>query len=101
MSPHVGDYGTQFNMTVYKHDGSILDISTATTRQMIFIDPSGNRTTTTGCLTTDGKDGKMYTTAASGLLITAGSWNLQGHVVYNNGEWSTDVQGFVVEANDY
>ena len=98
-SPHVGDYGTQFNMTVYKHDGSILDISTASQRQIIFIDPSGSRTITTGCLVTDGTDGKMYTTSASGLLVTAGDWHLQGYVVYANGAWSTDVQGFVVDTN--
>jgi len=98
-SPHVGDYGTVFNLTIYRHDNIVLDLSGALVRQIIFYKPDTSTVITTGSLTNDGTDGKMYYTSPSGLLDTAGEWGIQGRVEYPTAAWSTEVQGFVVEEN--
>ena len=97
--PHVDDYGTPFTLTIYDYKGSVLDLSNSLTRQIIFIKPDNSTVTTTGSFVTDGTDGKIRYTSASGLLDTAGDWGIQGKIVFANGSWSTDVQGFVVLPN--
>ena len=99
-SPHVDDFGTPFTLTIYKYDNTILDLTNSLTRQIIFIKPDTSRVTTTGSFVTDGSDGKITYTSASGLLDTAGDWKIQGRIVFANGTWSTEVQGFVVEDNE-
>jgi len=99
-SPHVDDYGTPFTLTIYDYSNTVLDLSNSLTRQIIFIDPDNSKTITTGSFVTDGTDGKITYTAASGLLNAAGDWGIQGKIVFANGSWSTEVQGFKVLANE-
>ena len=98
-SPHVDDYGTPFTLTIYDYSNAVLDLSNSLTRQIIFIKPDTSQIVTTGSFVTDGTDGKIRYTSASGLLDTAGEWGIQGRIVFANGSWSTEVQGFVVSAN--
>ena len=55
---HVNDVGTQFLVTVT--DGSsAVDISSATTKELIIKKPSGTKLTKATAFSTDGTDGKM------------------------------------------
>lgn len=95
---HVNDIGTVFRGTV--QDGtSVVDISGATTIQILF-KPSGAATRTkTAVLTGDGTDGQMQYTTVDGDLNVDGVWEWQGQVVLPAGTWRTDVKTFVVHRN--
>ncbi len=76
----VGDIGTAFRTTI-KEDGEAVDISAATSMEIVFQPPSGISTRKTAVFFTDGSDGVMqYVTVADDLNI-GGIWRLQGFVV--------------------
>lgn len=95
---HYNDIGTIFRGTI--QDGSsVVDISGATTIQMLFNPPGGATRTKTATLTGDGTDGKMQYTTVDGDLNVLGVWQWQGQVVLPAGTWRTDVKTFVVHSN--
>ena len=100
---HLNDIGTVFRITVYDTDStgtaSILDISAATTIQIIFRKSDGNLLTKTATLTTDGSDGQMQYTTVDGDLNVGGTWNIQSKIVSGDGTWKTDVGSFKVYEN--
>ncbi len=95
---HVGDIGTVFEVTI-KDNTSVVDISSATTMQIIFRKPDGSRLEKTATLTNSGVDGKMEYTSVSGDLDRHGSWKLQGRVVMSGGAWRSSVGNFDVYPN--
>lgn len=95
---HVNDVGTKFLVTVT--DGSsAVDISSATTKQLIIKKPSGTKLTKATAFTTDGTDGKMQYSITSDDLDEAGSYKLQGKVVISDGTFYTDIHTFKVHRN--
>ena len=95
---HVNDVGTQFLVTVT--DGSsAVDISSATTKELIIKKPSGTKLTKATSFNTDGTDGKMIYNIASDDLDEAGSYKLQGKVVISDGTFYTDIHTFKVHRN--
>lgn len=95
---HVNDVGTNFLVTVT--DGSsAVDISSATTKQLIIKKPSGTKLTKATAFTTDGTDGKMQYSIGSDDLDEAGSYKLQGKVVISDGTFYTDIHTFKVHRN--
>lgn len=94
----VQDIGTIFRTTV-KEDGTAVDISTATTKQIIFQPPSGVAVAQTAVFFTDGSDGIMqYVTVADDLNI-GGIWRLQGFVVLPTWQGHGDQVEFKVYDN--
>ena len=95
---HINDVGTQFLVTVT--DGtSAVDISSATTKQLIFKKPSGTKLTKTASFITDGTDGKIKYNVAADDLDEAGSYKLQGKVIISDGTFYTDIHTFKVYRN--
>jgi hypothetical protein len=96
---HVGDIGTIFRLTIM--DGtSVVDISGATTMEIIFKKPSASVVTETASFTTDGTDGQMeWATGVVGDLDEAGSWEWQGRIVMPSWEGKTSILTFDVVAN--
>ena len=95
---HVNDVGTKFLVTVT--DGSsAVDISSATTKQLIIKKPSGTKLTKATAFSTDGTDGKMQYSIGSDDLDEAGSYKLQGKVVISDGTFYTDIHTFKVHRN--
>ena len=95
---HVGDIGTQLIMTV-KDDGVVVDISSASTLNVIIKKPDGESYTKTGTLYTDGTDGKMYYTSVNGDFNAAGSYKIQGKVVLTGGTYYSSISTFKVQCN--
>lgn len=96
---HESDIGTLFKATI-KDDTTIVDVSSASTLQLIFKKPkSGTLVTQTASLFTDGTDGIITYTSVSGDLNECGRWKLQGRVVIGTGDWKSDKANFVVHRN--
>jgi hypothetical protein len=95
---HVGDTGTQLIVTVYD-DGVIVDISTASTIQILLKNPSGVTSTHNASLFTDGEDGVMYYASAPGDFSEPGVYKIQGKVVLSGGTYFTSISNFRVHCN--
>ena len=95
---HMNDVGTKFLVTVT--DGTTaVDISSATTKQLIFQKPSGTKLTKATAFTSDGTDGKMQYSVVTDDFDEAGSYKLQGKVVISDGTFYTDIHTFKVHRN--
>lgn len=100
---HVGDLGTVFVLTV-KDGVNLVDLSSATTKQILFEKPSGVLLTKTAQFVTDGRDGQLsYTTLAGDLNEPTGNkparWKMQAYVVTPAGAWHSDIVSFLVYPN--
>ena len=100
---HVNDIGTTFRVTVYDTTSTgsltVADISTATTKQIIFRDPNGGTLTKTAVFTTDGTDGQIEYVTIDGDLSIAGTWAIQANVVTSSSNHKTSVGKFRVFEN--
>jgi hypothetical protein len=95
---HIGDIGTVFEVEL-KDCLTIVNISSATVKQIIFQKPTGEVLTKTAIFSTDGTDGKLrYITVANDLDL-AGTWKIQAKVVLPSGTWSSNVDKFKVYSN--
>ena len=95
---HKNDIGTLFLVTIY--DGAaVVDISGATTKQILFRKPTATILTKTASFTTDGTDGQIDYTTISGDLDTTGTWEIQAKVITSAGTWFSDKGSFEVYPN--
>ena len=91
---HENDVGTKFLVTVT--DGSsAVNISSASTKQLIIKKPSGTKLTKATSFSTDGTDGKMYYNIGADDLDEAGTYKLQGKVIISDGTFFTDIQTLI------
>lgn len=96
---HLNDIGTVINVTIKDCNSNVLDISSATSKTITFKKPSGSTVTTSANFSTDGTDGIVTYTAASGLFDEVGSWKIQAEVVAPNGKWKSTYESFKVYRN--
>lgn len=100
---HLNDIGTILRVTIKdkQSDGSssVLDISGATTKQIILLKPGGDKLTKTASFYTDGSDGIIQYTTVEGDIDEVGRWQIQGSIVTSGGEWKTDISNFKVLRN--
>lgn len=96
---HVGDIGTVIIFTITDQDGAIVDVSTASTKQVFLRRPSGSVLTKTASFTTNGTDGKIQYTTISGDINMAGNWYAQAYVVTAAGSWKSDSSTIIVYGN--
>lgn len=96
---HVGDVGTAFLATVKDQDSAVVDISTATTKQLIFKKPGGTVVARAATFVTTGADGQMQYVSVADDLDQPGNWQVEGYVVLPAGSWHTDVHRFTVKPN--
>lgn len=94
----INDVGTTFKATFY--DGSsIVDISSASTKQLIFQKPNGDKLTKDGSFYTDGTDGILQYTTEEGDIDTDGLWKLQGYIIIGTNKHKSDIYKFRVYNN--
>jgi hypothetical protein len=94
---HLNDIGTVFEATIMDGD-DVVNVSTATTKQLIFRG-NGSSKTKTATFTTDGTDGKIRYVTVTGDLDWAGQWEWQAYVVMPTGAWHSDTAQFIVYEN--
>ena len=94
----MSDEKVQLNSTVTiivrfkrKSDGSDLDISSATTKEIILKSPAGTRTKNPGDFVTDGVDGQLKLETSMGELK---EWRIQGYAVIDGKDYHTDIDDF-------
>jgi len=95
---HLDDVGTKFLVTI-KDGSSAVNISTASTKQILITKPSGTKMTKTATFNSDGSDGKIYYTVIADDLDEVGTYQLQGKVIISDGTFSTDITKFKVHRN--
>jgi len=95
---HVGDIGLQFRITI-SDSGTVVDLSSATTKQMIFLKPDGSRLVKDADLYTDGTDGIITYNTTSGDIDVIGRWLLQCYIVIGTNQWHTAKTSFQVYRN--
>lgn len=96
---HKGDIGTIFEVTL-KDDVAIVDVSSATTKEIFFRKPDGTTVLTKAAeFKTDGTDGIIQYTTILDDLDSVGGWKIQGHVILSTGEWKSDIASFKVYDN--
>ena len=95
---HQVDAGTLFEVTL-SDCGTLLDVSGATTKQIIFKKPDGTTLTTTASFKTDGTDGIIQYTTTITDLDQSGIWSIQAYIVIGTSQWHTDIQTFRVYGN--
>lgn len=102
---HVDDLGTKFIVTVKDGDTAI-DVSGASTKNIIFKKPSGTKVTAAASFETDGSNGVIsYIVTGTedddlGVLDEAGTYKIQAHVVLSAGnEFRSDISTFKVYRN--
>jgi len=94
-----GDTGTVLTFTV-QSDGSVVDLSTADTKQVKFDRPYANgKFSKDLAFVTDGTDGKVKYVIEPAILDTAGEWHFQLYFSFSTGVWYSDTQSFLVGEN--
>ena len=95
---HQNDIGTAFTITI--QDGTTaVDISTATTKKIVFKKPSCTKLTYDTAFVSDGTDGKIKYNVVAGDLDEVGTYKLQSYVVISDGTFYTDITSFKVYRN--
>lgn len=95
---HKGDIGTKFIITLMD-DEVIEDISSATTKQIIFQKHSNTDIIKDAIFETDGTDGKIYYISIDGDLDETGTWTIQAKITMPSGAWSSSTSTFTVHSN--
>jgi hypothetical protein len=103
MSFREGEFGPTKRITVVfvDEDGTAINISTATTKELRFKKGNDVVVTKTGAWTGSGTDGSVYYDPDSTFfaLGTAGDWEVEGHAYSATNDWRTAKGVFSVEAH--
>ncbi len=100
-NPQINDKGTIFELTITEADGvTIVDVSTALTKEVCFEKPDETLLTKTASFLTDGTDGIITYKTLAGDLDADGPWKIQAHVELSATEdFNSQVEAFVVDKN--
>jgi hypothetical protein len=91
------DVGTIFYGTIY--DTAIVNLSSATVKQIILLKPDTTVIQKDASFVTDGTDGKLSYTTVAGDLSCCGIWKVQWLITLSSGTWYTDIKTFKVYSN--
>ncbi len=100
---HVGDVGTALRLKVLDQDDAAVDLSAATTLEILVSKPDGSVTSTAATSLVDPVDSTeslMQFLSITTTFDVPGWYNYQGHIVLASGEdLHTDIIRFEVHAN--
>lgn len=95
---HVNDRSTI--RVTFKDAGAIVNISSADPKQIVFQKPGGGSILTKdGSFVTDGSNGELQYTMASGEIDIKGVWRVQGYVNIGGKPFRSDIKTFTVYSN--
>jgi len=101
-TPHrVGEVGVVFRATLKDQDGVLVDISAATTLELRFYGPQGQRRQVGAAFPAgeDGSQARLEGVTIAGTINEAGIWRWQAHAAGPGFDWFSDDASFVAEAN--
>lgn len=96
---HNGDIGTVIEFTITDQNGTVVDVSTASTKQILLRTPYGKTMTKTAVFSSTGVDGKIKYVTVSGDINAAGDWTAQAYIITSAGSWKSDLNAISVYAN--
>jgi len=96
---HIGNIGTDFQVTITDCNGTAIDISDADTMNIIFKKPSGATLTKTAIFVTDGSDGVVRYLTVDGDIDEIGTWKIQASIITPAGQWTSNYKSFKVHRN--
>lgn len=91
----VSDIGTEFRVTVID-SGVSVDLSSATSLNLIFKKPDGQILTVAADLWSDGTDGIIYYNTVSGDIDQSGLWKIEVFVAIGSQEFYSSIGTFKV-----
>lgn len=94
----IDDIKVRLIVTIFEDDAA-LNISTASSKNIIVKKPDGTTSTFTATFLTDGSDGKVYYDTVAGDLDQSGLYKIQGAIIINSGTYKSSIQVFRVECN--
>ena len=97
----LGDIGIPITLTLTNSAGTVIDVSSADTKD-ILISPRGGGSTKTNSASfvTNGTDGQLTYSTQSGDLDMTGMWDAQAHVTLpDSSDWRTTLHPFEVGRN--
>jgi hypothetical protein len=95
---HVNDIGTEFRITLTE-EGTAVDISAATSLQILIRKPSDTLLELEADLYTDGTDGVITYTSVDGDLDEVGTHKIQGKIEIDGGVFYSSIGSFKVHHN--
>jgi hypothetical protein len=95
---HLYDIGTSFEITLKDCD-VVVDVSSASLKEIIFKKPDKTTVTKTADFKTDGTDGIIQYITVLDDLDQKGSWYIQAKVTLPTGTWSSNTEKFKVYPN--
>ena len=93
-----GDIGTVFQITI-RESGVAKDVSAATTMELKFQTPDGTILVHDAVFASDGTNGIIEATGATGNFSQVGPWGIQAHLIFSSGDWYSSRGCFNVEGN--
>jgi len=97
---HVGDVGTKLRLVLVDQQGAVINISSASTKEIRVARPDGSTFDRAASFVTDGTDGAMEILSEAGdFTESSPNYKMQGHVIQSGLDIRTDVETFEVEAN--
>lgn len=97
---HLGDVGTDFNITILNKSGQAVDISSVSGPILFkFKKPDGTQIERVGSLAGDGTDGIVTYRTVSGDIDLYGNWKLQVFLEACSKELSSKILKFTVFNN--
>lgn len=96
---HVGDIGIVLKVTIKDEADAAVDVSAATKKDITFFRPGDDDLVKPTVFMTDGTDGKVKYTFASGDLSKPGNWKFQIELNIGSNVWHSSFGIFDVKAN--
>lgn len=93
---NAGDHGWVAKLRIVE-DGGPVDLSSFTTRQMIFRSPTGATVTKVASFDSNGQDGLLRYVVQSGDIAVPGLWHVQARVAKTGAEITSAALPFEVE----
>lgn len=94
----LNDEGTAVRLTIYDETNTVVDISTATTKQITFRKPDGTSVTKTASFSSGGTDGRIQYVLVAGDIDQSGRWVVRAYVVLPSGKWYSTTGEFFVDS---
>jgi len=96
-----GVIGSKIRLTIKDTSNAVVNVSTATVKQIRYRKPDGTEDAFTANFETDGSDGMInYVTATVNDLDQVGEWEMQGYIELSGGaKIPTSIGQFFVRDN--